>query len=147
MGQLHSSDTGTGSVGDEEAVYGENNMDAESVKGEKETESAVTESVDYGEAIFKVDYLSTDADSDVKSNILSKDKREVMTSAKSKGDNGVPKESIEDTPKKKDSVKEDELLSPLLCGLSLESSPSGCNLPLDTNTASSQSEIIEERSL
>ena len=53
MGQLHSSDTGTGSVGDEEAVYGENNMDAESVKGEKETESAVTESVDYGEAILK----------------------------------------------------------------------------------------------
>ena len=75
MEQLHSSNTGTVSFSDDEAVYSKDNMDAKSVKGEKETESAVTESVDYGEAIFKVDYLSTDADSDVKSNILSKDKR------------------------------------------------------------------------
>ena len=50
----------------------------------------------------------------MKDDILEKDEIEVMTSAKSEGDNEVPEESIEDTTKKKDSVKEDELLPPLL---------------------------------
>ena len=78
-------------------------------EGEKKTESAVTESVNNGEAIFEVDYLSTNAYSDMKDNILTKDEREVMTSAKSGGDNELPEETIKDTNKKKDSVREDEL--------------------------------------
>ena len=62
--QPHSFDTGIGSVGDKKAIYGKNNIDTESDKGEKETESVVTEYVNYGETVFEVNYLSANADSD-----------------------------------------------------------------------------------